>query len=476
VVIRDVVCDRNYRQGISVITAENLLIENCLLKNTAGTAPAAGIDFEPNRASERLVDCVMRNCIIENNQGYGIHIYARPLDATSKPISIRIENCVTRGTNARSLSIVTSSGEAGAVKGMIELIDCRFEDEGRAGIRIGSKPPDGVRVRLVGCTLADPSDRPVPAAPIVFSSRRGDRGNIGGVEFVGCTIRERVERPVMTFDDATGSRLLDVTGSLIVERQGERTVYALDQEQIDRWVPYDPIVEIPTVAVDDLQFQPVAPREPPARRSLPAHRLRSAATYLLYAAEGETVVIGLKHQRVGRSDGPPLPVVVLDPAGHEVARVEVPLEEEAVCRFTAEATGVFRIVSRPGRHTLRIDASSHPVCIAGDGPLVHLLGTTGDFYLWVPAEVREFGLRFQGEGEAERFSVALWDAAGQLRWEQSDIGPAESFRVERAATEQGEPWRLRLSRPGIGVLEDIHLEFRGLPPVLGFRPQDLLRP
>lgn len=39
VVIRDVVCDRNYRQGISVISAENLLIERCVLKDTAGTPP-----------------------------------------------------------------------------------------------------------------------------------------------------------------------------------------------------------------------------------------------------------------------------------------------------------------------------------------------------------------------------------------------------------------------------------------------------
>ncbi|MDH7571492.1 MAG: hypothetical protein QHJ73_18100, partial [Armatimonadota bacterium] len=42
VLIRDVVCDRNYRQGISVINAEDLLIENTVLKNTGGTAPSAG--------------------------------------------------------------------------------------------------------------------------------------------------------------------------------------------------------------------------------------------------------------------------------------------------------------------------------------------------------------------------------------------------------------------------------------------------
>ena len=47
-VIRDVVCDRNYRLGIAVINVENLLVENCVLENSAGTDPQAGIDLEPD--------------------------------------------------------------------------------------------------------------------------------------------------------------------------------------------------------------------------------------------------------------------------------------------------------------------------------------------------------------------------------------------------------------------------------------------
>ena len=75
VVIKDVICDRNYRQGISVISARNLLIENTIMRDTGGTPPAAGIDFEPNEASERIVRCVMRNCVAENNQGDGYVFY-----------------------------------------------------------------------------------------------------------------------------------------------------------------------------------------------------------------------------------------------------------------------------------------------------------------------------------------------------------------------------------------------------------------
>ena len=214
----------------------------------------------------------------------------------------------------------------------------------------------------------------------------------------------------------------------------------------------------------------------------PQHSLRSrllllsGATFLLCAAEGEAVSLRLRHQRVGRYEGRPLPVRVLDPAGKEAARVTVPLGQEAACTFTAGRTGTFRIECAPKQHTVGIAASSHPVCIAGQRGEVHLLGTTGDFYFWVPASTRHFGLRFQGEGEGERLTAAVFDAAGRKRWEQADIAMSKSFRLQRDAASQGEVWRLHVSRPGVGVLEDCHVELRGLPPVLGFSAEDLLRP
>ncbi len=45
--VRDVVCDRNYRQGMSVMLAENLLVVNSVFSNTAGTPPAAGLVRQP---------------------------------------------------------------------------------------------------------------------------------------------------------------------------------------------------------------------------------------------------------------------------------------------------------------------------------------------------------------------------------------------------------------------------------------------
>jgi hypothetical protein len=91
IVLRDLLLRDHHRQGISVISAENLLIENAVLKDTWGTAPQAGIDFEPNEASEKLVHIVMRDCVSENNRGDAYDLYVPALNAQSAEVSMRKE-------------------------------------------------------------------------------------------------------------------------------------------------------------------------------------------------------------------------------------------------------------------------------------------------------------------------------------------------------------------------------------------------
>ena len=114
--IKDVTCEDNYRQGISIISVRRLVIEDCILRGTEGTEPAAGIDFEPNHEDEELTDCVVRNCTFEKNQGYGIQVWLGNMHAKSKPVSVRIENCVVRDNNRGALMV--GGGEVG---GRIEL-------------------------------------------------------------------------------------------------------------------------------------------------------------------------------------------------------------------------------------------------------------------------------------------------------------------------------------------------------------------
>ena len=90
--IKDVIIDENHRQGISVITVQNLLIENTQIINTGGTLPQSGIDFEPNNGDERLIACLVRNTEIRNNRGAGILMNLNNLNSASLPVSISVES------------------------------------------------------------------------------------------------------------------------------------------------------------------------------------------------------------------------------------------------------------------------------------------------------------------------------------------------------------------------------------------------
>ena len=74
--VNDVTCDNNWRTGIAITCANDVTIENCILKNTSGAplGPWAGIDFEPGTGNSRLNNIVMRDTVIENNAGHGIQI------------------------------------------------------------------------------------------------------------------------------------------------------------------------------------------------------------------------------------------------------------------------------------------------------------------------------------------------------------------------------------------------------------------
>lgn len=92
VVLKDLLLRDNYRQGISIISAEDLLIENVEMSFTEGTLPGSGIDFEPNSPDERLVRCTVRRCVANSNAGAGISVILSKYDLTSPEVDIRVED------------------------------------------------------------------------------------------------------------------------------------------------------------------------------------------------------------------------------------------------------------------------------------------------------------------------------------------------------------------------------------------------
>jgi len=239
VVIRDCVCHDNHRQGISVISAENLLVENCILSGTGGTAPEAGIDLEPDSPDERLVNCVIRNCVMEDNSGHAILVYLKPLTAESEPVSVRFENCLARmgkpGMSADDFTDPQMTGWAGMAvgavrddgpQGLVEFINCTSENTGKEGAKLFDKSAKSVKVRFVDCNwrnswVARHLDYGGPRPGVFFHLRRPKIvAAPGGVEFINCHLYyDAIGRAIDYVDDYGGHDLQDVTGEITLHRR-----------------------------------------------------------------------------------------------------------------------------------------------------------------------------------------------------------------------------------------------------------------
>jgi hypothetical protein len=206
VVIEDVLFDNNYRQGISVISAENVAIHNCVFKDTGGTGPAGGIDLETDHPSNRLVNITVRNCIAENNQGPGFIVSPAKLSSESADISVLFENCYVR--SGRGHGLMVSGVKDDGPQGLIEFKNCHVCKTRLHGARILDKSAESARVRFVNCTWSDVATGArdaggydgVPNLPIMIHLR-GPAWSVkpGGVDFVDCLVDDRQNRPFIAF-------------------------------------------------------------------------------------------------------------------------------------------------------------------------------------------------------------------------------------------------------------------------------------
>lgn len=120
ITLRDLELSGHHRQGVSVIAAERFLMEYCLVTGTRGTAPQAGIDFEPNTDVFGLVDCRVSHSVFRNNSGAAVHVHLKKMDPSQPPVSILVEDSALLGA---PLAIWARGFPAG-VRGTVDFADC----------------------------------------------------------------------------------------------------------------------------------------------------------------------------------------------------------------------------------------------------------------------------------------------------------------------------------------------------------------
>ncbi|RID99987.1 right-handed parallel beta-helix repeat-containing protein [Simplicispira hankyongi] len=103
-----VVADGNRRQGMSIISGENILVTGSSFINTKGTAPQAGIDIEPD-AKEMVRGVKIVNSKFWNNSGAGIASYAAFGPAQVSIFDIEVNGNMVAENNNSGISIFNTS-------------------------------------------------------------------------------------------------------------------------------------------------------------------------------------------------------------------------------------------------------------------------------------------------------------------------------------------------------------------------------
>ena len=175
IVVRDCVFDNPHRNGMLVITARHLLVENCVFSNARGHSPMAGVSAEPNKPDEPIVDLRFRNCKILDNDSYGVHFYFYRVLKESEPASILMEECQVSGGH---IGLHVAGGKSGSAGGKIVFRNCTVENIIKSGITCREIPADSNlefvfdNVRLNDCSTRKPLPPEVEAIYKQYQSKR----------------------------------------------------------------------------------------------------------------------------------------------------------------------------------------------------------------------------------------------------------------------------------------------------------------
>lgn len=496
-VIRNCIFDHNNRQGVSVIGVRGFLMEDTVLSNTFGTAPAAGIDFEPNHADESISGIVVRRCRAVSNEGNGFEFYMGQYDGTSEPPDALFEDCISVSNR---FGFVHASGtgrpDEPVDHGRFVIDRCRFAGCREDGLVFWHRPYSKGSLTVRDTVLEN---------NCTANPKRTDLN-------LTVSAHGAYEPDVYTFENVTVIRpqpggILNVrkrtkpySGKPSVLRGRIRSVVAGREETLvldEKWnaenCPYreetDPVAARVPAGLDGVEIVDRCP----GRMTEVAHPLffRNSAKgkgAVFYADGAKDVHFRLQQTLIGKRDytAPHRPIRVyrlgekepLDPKG-----VTMPVAPDgAVVSFRVPAKGFYRLALTTGGNGVAVLATDVPLAYdatesyvnfiaPGGGPVGRFRKAGGELSVYVPADADVSFLHFGEAGEMIGAEIA--DPTGRVVRREETLSDLNALTFRKAA---GGLWTLRALPPGEGVYEDYDLAVSGVPGWLFVTPEKFWKP
>eukprot|EP01052_Picozoa_sp_SAG31_P001975 SAG31_NODE_66_length_28567_cov_30.222698_16_plen_551_part_00 len=192
-----VVASNNYRQGMSVISAENMLVQDCLFQKTQGTPPESGVDFEPDYGGDRLHNITFINVSTFANHGSGFSIWPSNLRGNRLPITLSFLRCSNRQDRISGINIgsVENPGllqfNQHLVSGCVGAgLYLNGKNHAEAKVVVRDSLVHNVSSLLVRDNVyVDGAGNPLPTPPILFGCME-NTSRCGGVVFDNVTVND----------------------------------------------------------------------------------------------------------------------------------------------------------------------------------------------------------------------------------------------------------------------------------------------
>lgn len=166
------VIDSNRRNGVSVIECDGFRMVHSKLLNSDGTAPKAGIDFEPNSADQMVKNCLVADCYFSGNL-IDVCVYDR------NAADVTVQNCKFNSRyGVQYDSVILGSPAVGAVN----FCNCVFNNSQNCYLS-NRKHINSVPVNLVDCVLSSDA-----VAVQVGGVSLSYNENMGNLHLVNCYI------------------------------------------------------------------------------------------------------------------------------------------------------------------------------------------------------------------------------------------------------------------------------------------------
>jgi len=447
--LEELILDDHHRQGISIINVENLLIRKCQISNTQGTRPEAGIDFEPNRTDEVIINTVIEECEIFGNAYSGILVnFPRVLD---KPISITIRNCKIIN-NSEGIKIAFNGMKDKWFNAKINIENCLLKNNLNTQLMI--QLPDNkkgeIKLNMKDVCLADDKGK----KPIILSCA----GELGGLDFGNLTVKQK------DFSDPFAVSVLGlepIGGSVtLVNQKEEKKSYDLVR------------LQKANTANPDLkhfrQTQLILTELVPAKKIANEHHniiVRYHGSLLQFVKEGEPLRLNFSFRKLAKKIG--MRVVAKNENGEEVTSFRVDKMNDT-WEYIPKKTGFLIFEFKPYANGIHI-TSNRP----GHGFITPLMiyRNNCSVYFEVPADLKQVMVKISIPANATA-SAALYDASGKLLLQQKNLTGIQLLKVQQPAGTKSQLWKLVLTK--ISNTCNIALA-APLKPVLYTHPDNVLK-